>query len=271
MSDAMHRMTVLASAFARIASQFAELATEVSTNATSAAPASSESIESAVAKRINDAQFLRRLSPFVMEEIDFDSLAESVADKIDTDDVARLIGDNIDTDEIVRSVTDSVDCADIVREVASNIDAADIAEEIDKDDLAERIDLTCLANALLDREGVVTTLASEMVAHAYEEQLREQNRREEHLKHQIEQLRQTTTEYHQRICEYQTIIAALKTQLAEAHLAPGARLHGAGDSLMKARQAEADDALSQLVDRCIDAEADRTSSHIDPADMTGRQ
>lgn len=266
MSDAMHRMTVLASAFARIATQFTELATELSTVQPAAEQASAEAIEQAVAKRFNDAQFLRRLSPFVMEEIDFESLAESVADKIDTDDVARLIGDNIDTDEIVRSVTDAIDCADIARDVASNIDAADIAEEIDNEDVAARIDLTCLANALLERSDVVATLASEMVVHRYEAQLREQKRREEQLKHQIEQLRQATTEYHKRMCESETLIAALKTQLTEAH-----RATAMGDSMMKGLQAETEEALSSLVDACIDAEAERAASRSDHADTTDRQ
>ena len=272
MSDAIHRMTVLASAFARIASQFTELATELSSTVQPVGQqASPESIEQAVSDRMNDTKFLRRLSPFVMEQIDFDDLAEEVAGKIDTDDVARLISENIDTDEIVRSVADGIDCADIAESVVSNVSAEDIAGEVDMDDLAERIDCTMLAGALLERDGVLAHLASEMVAHRYEAKLREWNLREEYLTHEIAQLRQTTTEYHQRIREYEANASLLKAQLAEAHLAPGARLNGEGESLIKARQAEADDALSRLVDACIDAEASRCSSHIDPADMTGRQ
>lgn len=256
MSDAMHRMTVLASAFARIASQFAELATEVSTVQPAAEQASPEAIEQAVVKRINDAQFLRRLSPFVMEEIDMDDLVERVADNVDADDFSRAMKDHIDVDEIVRSVTDEIDTDDIVREIAGNICAADIAEEIDMDELAERIDLTVLADHLIKQPSVLATLASEMVAHRYEEQLREQNRAEEVLKLRIEQLTETTLTQSARIRELLEQVVTLQKK---------------GGTLMQQRQAEADDALSQLVDACIDAEADRTSSHIDPADMTGRQ
>ena len=253
MSDAMHRMTVLASAFARIASQFAELATEVSTVQPAAEQASPEAIEQAVAKRINDAQFLRRLSPFVMEEIDMDDLTERVADNVDADDLARAMKDSIDTDEIVRSVSNDIDTADIARDVAENIDASDVAEFIDLDELAERIDLTVLAGHLIKQPSALATMASEMVAHRYEEQLREQNRAEEVLKLRIEQLTETTLTQSARIRELLEQVVALQKK---------------GGTLMQQRQAEADDALSQLVDACIDAEADRCSSHIDPADMT---
>jgi len=249
-------MTVLASAFARIASQFAELATEVSTVQPAAEQASPEAIEQAVAKRINDAQFLRRLSPFVMEEIDMDDLTERVADNVDADDLARAMKDSIDTDEIVRSVSNDIDTADIARYVAENIDASDVAGEIDLDELAERIDLTCLAGSLIKQDGALVTLAAEMVAHRYEDQLRAQNRAEEVLKLRIEQLTETTLTQSARIRELLEQVVTLQKQ---------------GGTLMQQRQADADDALSRLIDAGIDEEADRTSSHIDPADMTGRQ
>lgn len=257
MSDAMHRMTVLASAFARIASQFAELATEVSTVQPAAEQASPEAIEQAVAKRINDAQFLRRLSPFVMEEIDMDDLTERVADNVDADDLARAMKDSIDTDEIVRAVSNDIDTADIARDVAENIDASDVAGEIDLDELAERIDLTVLAGHLIKEPSALVTLASEMVAHRYEEQLRAQNRAEELLKLRIEQLTDTNLTQSARIRELLEQVVTLQKQSTSG-------------SLLEQRQADADDAMSSLIDEGIDAEADRCSSHIDPADMTGR-
>lgn len=144
-----------------IAATMSRLNAVLSTDQPAAEQASTDAIERAVATHVKESVFLRRLSTFLVDEIDMDHVYERVAD---------------------------------------NVEAEDVATSINLNNLAERIDLNALAAHLIKQDGALVTLAAEMVAYRYEDQLRAQNRAEELLKQRIEELTATNNMLERRTC-----------------------------------------------------------------------